>query len=465
MPEISLIGKDTFKKEYKTALLSRGYQVKSFESLDTALKRFHEKTVLFIIEGKQKNDSSFKEFLRVSREIPKLIVSDTSYSGSLTPWIREPLTYHLAAPGVREFGYLVNSLLKRFQKEKELLRDYTKAKSDLSGAQHELNLYEEINKTITSFPDVEDVLPEIMKKAKNAIRAKSWSLFPVDAETKDLVFKKPGVRKARWVKMNPLEGIARRVAQKGVPVLIPDVSKDIRFYGKMWRSLRSKTKSFILVPIKSRGELLGVLEVENKTMGKPFTKRDLDLLMKFIDPVAIAIERASLHQKVAELTITDDLTKLFNREYLNRTIDVEIQRSFRYYTSVSLIFMDIDFFKRINDRYGHLVGSKVLVQMGQLLIKNLRSIDVVTRYGGDEFVIVLPQTSPRAAAQIAERIRRAIERKVFLKEEGYHLKITASFGIASFPESAKSKEELIRLADEAMYNVKHTTRDGVYAIV
>jgi len=111
------------------------------------------------------------------------------------------------------------------------------------------------------------------------------------------------------------------------------------------------------------------------------------------------------------------------------------------------------------------VGSKVLVEMGQLLLKNLRAIDVVARFGGDEFVIVLPQTSPGAAAQIAERIRRAIERKVFLKEGGYSLRITASFGVASFPESAKSKEELLRLADEAMYKVKRQSRNGVYAII
>jgi diguanylate cyclase (GGDEF)-like protein len=127
--------------------------------------------------------------------------------------------------------------------------------------------------------------------------------------------------------------------------------------------------------------------------------------------------------------------------------------------------MDIDYFKTINDNFGHLVGSKLLVEIGQILIKSLRSIDIVARYGGDEFVVVLPQTPPSAAVQIAERIRRSVEKNVFLKREGYSLRLTASFGIASYPESAKSKEDLLRLADEAMYHVKYRTRNGVYAIV
>jgi diguanylate cyclase (GGDEF)-like protein len=324
-----------------------------------------------------------------------------------------------------------------------------------------------VNKTLTSSLELDEILTKIMKNAKEMTKAEAWSVLLVDDETGELVLEKTEGKKRRDIQKFRLkvgEGIAGWVAQEGIPIVVPDVSQDERFFGKIDKDIHFKTKSLMCVPIKTKEQVVGVLNMVNKTTGEPFTREDLDLLMRLVDQTAIAIERASLYQKMTELAITDDLTKLFNTRYLNRTIEMEIQRSNRYQASVSLIFMDIDYFKQINDRYGHLVGSKVLVELGQLLIKSLRTVDTVARYGGDEFVIVLPQTSSDVAFQIAERIRKAVEQNVFLKKEGYSLKITASFGLASYPGSAKSRDDLMRLADEAMYKVKRQTRNAVYAI-
>jgi len=464
MPKIFLIGKCASREDYEDILSSHGHSVIKLKSLDTVLQRMNSKTDLFVIDRGQNLDPSFKKFLKATDSVPKIIITETNSLRGLADWTKGAFVYPIFLPGDRELLFFVNRLLQ----EKDLHIENTKLKNELSMAKRELNFYEEINKTLTSSLELSDILTAIMKKAKEMTKAQAWSVLLVDEDTGELVFEKAEGKKSLAIKKYRVkmgEGIAGWVAQEGVPVVIPDVSKDQRFLGKIDQSVRFKTKSLMCIPVKSRDRIIGVLEFVNKTTGGTFTREDLDLLMKLVDQTAIAIERVSLYQKMEELALTDDLTKLFNTRYLNRTIEVEIQRSKRYNMSVSLIFMDIDYFKNINDHYGHLIGSKVLVEIGQILLRNLRSIDIVARYGGDEFVIVLPQTPPSSAIQIAERMRKSVEHNIFLKKEGYSLRMTASFGVASYPENAQSKDDLIRLADEAMYRVKHQTRNAVYAIV
>lgn len=464
MLKIFLIGKGKFKKEYRDTLTAKGNTIKMFESLDAVLPRFNENPDLLILDKIESKEPAFKEFLKQSRNIPKIIISDTN--SGLTSLIKEPFTYPICLPSVKELSYLVNRSLK----ERKMFLKNDRLKGDSSLLSRELEIYEEVNKDLASSIDLNSILDTIMKRAKELTKAETWTVFLVDEGTGELVFERTEGKKTKETQKFRLmmgEGIAGWVAKGGMPVLVPDVSQDKRFSQKIDSAfnLKHKIKSIMCVPIKSNEKPLGVIEVFNKTTGEPFTREDFNQLIKLIDQSSILIERALLYQKVEELSITDDLTKLFNTRYLNRTIEMEIQRSLRYRTSVSLIFMDIDDFKQINDRHGHLVGSKILAEMGQLLIRNLRTVDVVVRYGGDEFVIVLPHTPPAEAALIAERIRKAVDRNVFLEKEGYTLRITASFGVASYPESARSKEELLRLADEAMYKVKYHTKNGVHAII
>jgi diguanylate cyclase (GGDEF)-like protein len=173
------------------------------------------------------------------------------------------------------------------------------------------------------------------------------------------------------------------------------------------------------------------------------------------------VDNARAVEKIQELTITDDVTGLYNARHLYKTLEAEVYRSARFGYEFSVVFIDLDHFKHVNDTYGHLVGSKLLAEIGYMIKTHLRLIDYAFRYGGDEFVILLPQTPKDSAQVVAKRLRDVFRTAKFLRDDSLNINVRASMGIASYPEDAKSAHEIIRQADEMMYTVKNTTRDNI----
>ena len=303
-----------------------------------------------------------------------------------------------------------------------------------------------------------------MEKVNELMSPDTWSLLLVDQETNELYFQvATGVaaEKLKDVRVRVGEGIAGWVAQTGEAAIVPDVKADPRFSGDVDRVTNMLTHSVICVPIRTKDRVLGVIEIINYVGKRDFGSEDLGLLQAMADYAAIALENAIHVKRIHELTITDDVTSLYNARHLNFVLETEIYRSNRYHYEFSLVFIDLDHFKEVNDTHGHLVGSKLLREIAEVVRGSLRLIDYAFRYGGDEFVILLPQTGKESATVVARRLHQRLNEARFIEDQNLNLHVTASLGLASFPVDANTKAELVRLADEAMYLVKNTSRNNI----
>jgi diguanylate cyclase (GGDEF)-like protein len=240
------------------------------------------------------------------------------------------------------------------------------------------------------------------------------------------------------------------------PVLEPDLLGSHRFLEDM-RLLDEGVRSYLLLPLRTRGRCVGVLGLAaHAPVG--FDDAALVRLQPIANAVAMALDNLRLLEKTKQLAVTDELTPLFNARFFHQMLERELKFVDRYKSTLSIVFLDLDHFKPINDTYGHLRGSRVLREVGFLLREAVRDTDYPARYGGDEFVVVLPQTDEAGANLMAERLQYVISEHEFLQEEGINVRLGASAGTATYPSEAQSKEALIRLADERMYKNKEQRR-------
>jgi diguanylate cyclase (GGDEF)-like protein len=218
----------------------------------------------------------------------------------------------------------------------------------------------------------------------------------------------------------------------------------------------------VLFSIRSKTLHQGIVAVFNPEEGELPVDLNFKNLHFLQDQASLAFENAARFASARNLLYIDELTGLFNYRYLDLALERELKRAERYASCVAILFIDLDLFKGVNDTHGHLIGSRVLGEVGSLLKKSVRDVDLVIRYGGDEYTIILVETDAESAATVAERIRTTIERNVFLADEGYDIHLTACIGYACFPDDTRSKLELLEVADKAMYRGKFSGRNRVF---
>ncbi len=339
----------------------------------------------------------------------------------------------------------------------------TQPPAEVSQIKPELTILHDVAKALTSSLNLDSLLQTIMEKVAACFRPDTWSLLMTDEENHELYFAiavGDASESLKSVRLRIGEGIAGWVAEHGLPLVVPDVSKDERFASRIDQLTRWETRSILCVPLTSKNKILGVIQLINVDMST-FGEDQFMLLQAMADYAAIAIDNARAVEKIQELTITDDCTGLYNARHLYNSIEAEVYRSSRFGYEFSILFLDLDRFKLVNDSYGHLIGSRLLAEIGSTIKSHLRLIDFAFRYGGDEFVALLPQTGKHSAQIVARRLRDILRNTKFHLGEGLDLNIRASMGVASFPDDAKNAHELIRKADEMMYTIKNTTRDAI----
>jgi diguanylate cyclase (GGDEF)-like protein len=338
----------------------------------------------------------------------------------------------------------------------ELLRELRRAVEGLKA-------FNDVGRSLTSTLDQGQVLAIVMEKVGEILRPASWAFLVADERCGDLeihVAMGEGAERLTGQRALPGEGIAGWVAEAGQPVLLEEARVDPRFSERVDPSPPGGPRSYLAAPLRQMERVLGVVAVA-AWPERPFAPDDLRTVAGLADYAAIALSNARNFERVRELTLIDDHTGLYNARHLHRALEAEVARARRFDRELSLVFLDLDHFKCVNDAYGHQAGSALLREVGAVMRAHLRAIDVPVRYGGDEFVAILPEAGREQARTVAERLHRAIRETVYLEDRRLAVRITGSVGIATLPADGETAEDLLRSADRAMYRAKGNGRDAV----
>ncbi len=400
------------------------------------------------------NSQYFKVFFK--DEVPFCICSIGTKND------KEPFSEEEIA-SLNKIFHCIEPILVKFSKQK----DQDGQIKDLHKSLHNLSILYNISQAVNFIDDLKGLIQVILGKALETIDAEKGSLMLYDFTDNTLQVKvvyglkdqkyefdiNNGVIECSKLKAN--EGIAGKVFADKKSIITNLGQNDPRFAKA---NISGNVSSLICVPLVAKGEAIGVINIANKKGDKLFNKQDLEFIEALANQAAIAIDNAKLY----ELATKDGLTKLYIYRHFYALLETELKRAKRYKHVLSLLMMDIDNFKNINDTYGHLVGDRVLKEIAATIKNTVRNIDIPARYGGEEFTVILPETNSKDARIIAERLRVNISNIEVAIDEENTIKPTISIGIAEYPTCSDNEQELIDLADKALYKAKNDGKNCIY---
>ena len=321
-----------------------------------------------------------------------------------------------------------------------------------------LRVFHDVARALTSSLELEEILGAIMDKMANFFGPERWSMLMVDEASGQLYYAIAVGENAESLKglRVPLgEGVAGWVAATGNPLVVPDVALDAHWSAFAAKHPDLNIQSIACVPVRSGNKTLGVIQLLNSKLDL-LSEYSISFLRILCDYAAIAIQNARSMTLIQELTITDDVTGLFNARHLYTMLDEQVTQNKEF----SLLFVDLDYFKSVNDTHGHLIGSRLLAEVGNMLKRAVGPANAAFRYGGDEFVALMPGMGKAAATGTTMALCNDLRLTRFLEGAGLSLALSGSFGLATYPEDGDTVAAILRAADTMMYEAK-TTRDNV----
>lgn len=357
----------------------------------------------------------------------------------------------------------VEPVLAKFIKNKE----QEDRIAELNKTINNLSILYNISQAVNFIDDLKRLISVILDKALEAVNAEKGSLMLYDSSDNTLQVKVVyGLKDKKHEddinnglvecqKMSPDSGIAGKVFSEKKSIITNLGGNDPRF--NQFSTGDNSVSSLICVPLIAKGECIGIINITNKKNGKLFNKKDLEFIEALANQAAIAVDNAQLY----ELATKDGLTKLYIHRHFYFLLESEMKRVERYHHVLSLLMLDIDDFKAINDKYGHLVGDMMLKEIAATIQKTIRHVDIAARYGGEEFTIILPETAIYNSVIIAERLRQRI-RDIKIRVDNEEISPSVSIGIAEYPNSSNNIKDLINWADKALYMSKNNGKNCIH---